>query len=244
MRAVRHFVPNPRSSVQDLSALVRVHLLSQIDVMWRRDAPLFETDADVRRSTELVDLERLRLAGRLRFGYRVQASTVRMRAVRAALLGQAGSRSTYDRAAPDPLLNILMSAVEIALVVPAAVVLHGDRVIEAGRGDVAVVRRRRGGGPPLVAGEDRAARLRADPAAARPTRRGLCTRRRVRLPARRRGRSRRRRRPARSAPRTGGRRGERPDRAAGRESGASYHGGQGSGPRSYVAERPFPIVQL
>lgn len=230
MRAVRHFVPNPRSSVQDLSALVRVHLLSQIDVMWRRDAPLFETDADVRRSTELVDLERLRLAGRLRFGYRVQASTVRMRAVRAALLGQAGSRSTYDRAAPDPLLNILMSAVEIALVLPAAVVLHRrPRHRGAGRGDVAVVRRRRGGGPPLVAGEDRAARLRADPAAARPTRRGLCTRRRVRLPARRRGRSRRRRRPARSAPRTGVRRGERPDRAAGRESGASYHGGQGSG---------------
>jgi Family of unknown function (DUF5715) len=93
VREVHRFQPNPRSSAQDLAGLVRVHLLSQIDVMWWRDAPLFRSDAEIRRSAELVDLERLRLAGRLRFGYRVQASTVRLRVVRAAL-----RRARPDRA--------------------------------------------------------------------------------------------------------------------------------------------------
>ncbi|WP_435826193.1 DUF5715 family protein [Micromonospora carbonacea] len=75
--------PNPRSSAGDLAALVRIYLLSRIDVMWWRDATTFMTDAQVHASNELVDLEWLRRRDLLRFRYQEQPATVVGRSVRA-----------------------------------------------------------------------------------------------------------------------------------------------------------------
>ncbi|GAA2220551.1 hypothetical protein ACFY2R_22205 [Micromonospora olivasterospora] len=76
--------PNPRSSAADLTALVRIYLLSRIDVMWWRDAPAFRTDAQVQASPDLVDLEWLRRRDLLRFRYQEQPVTLLGRGVRAA----------------------------------------------------------------------------------------------------------------------------------------------------------------
>jgi hypothetical protein len=110
---IRRFRPNPASSARDLPALVRVQLLSQIDVAWWGTAPLFESDADLHRSSDLVDLQALRTAQRLRFNYRVQARTVRLRAARAFLRrvasdrrpGTIGLRLTMARPETVALLN-------------------------------------------------------------------------------------------------------------------------------------------
>ncbi|MBQ1048423.1 hypothetical protein KBX50_08085 [Micromonospora sp. C51] len=77
------YQPNERSSAADLAALVRIYLLSRIDVMWWRDAATFLTDAEVDHSAELVDLEWLRRRGLLRFQYTEQPRTVVGRGVRA-----------------------------------------------------------------------------------------------------------------------------------------------------------------
>lgn len=90
---VHRFEPNPRSSAVDLPALVRVHLLSQIDVLWWQHLPRFETDADVHASPDLVDLEALRRRGRLEFSYRVQPTSVRTSVARAAMRRLAANRS-------------------------------------------------------------------------------------------------------------------------------------------------------
>ncbi|WP_137725190.1 DUF5715 family protein [Prescottella subtropica] len=78
------YTPNSRSSATDLSALIRIHLLHQIDVLWWGHAPRFATSEDVRVSPLLVDLDPLRRAGRLRFRYRGQAESLPQRIVRAA----------------------------------------------------------------------------------------------------------------------------------------------------------------
>ncbi|PTA43764.1 hypothetical protein [Micromonospora sp. RP3T] len=70
------YQPNARSSAHDLTALVRIFLLSRVDVLWWRDSPTFRTDDQVRTSTELVDLEWLRRRGLLEFRYREQPTTV------------------------------------------------------------------------------------------------------------------------------------------------------------------------
>ncbi|MFC0505855.1 DUF5715 family protein [Micromonospora costi] len=69
------YQPNERSSARDLAALVRIYLLSRIDVMWWRDTPTFVTDTQVQGSAELVDLEWLRRRDLLRFRYREQPAT-------------------------------------------------------------------------------------------------------------------------------------------------------------------------
>lgn len=74
------FVPNPRSSARDLPSLVRIYLLSQIDNVWWRDTPVFETDVDVERSPKLLDLEPLRRRRSLRFHYRAQSDALTRRA--------------------------------------------------------------------------------------------------------------------------------------------------------------------
>lgn len=78
------YQPNPRSSAADLTALVRIYLLSRVDVMWWRDAPTFLTDAQVDASPDLVDLEWLRRRGLLRFCYTEQPKTLFGRGLRAA----------------------------------------------------------------------------------------------------------------------------------------------------------------
>ncbi|EEP70003.1 hypothetical protein MCAG_00330 [Micromonospora sp. ATCC 39149] len=77
------YQPNARNSAGDLAALVRIYLLSRIDVMWWRDAAAFMTDAQVHTSTDLVDLEWLRRRDLLRFRYQGQSATIVGRSVRA-----------------------------------------------------------------------------------------------------------------------------------------------------------------
>ncbi|MFI6264815.1 DUF5715 family protein [Micromonospora sp. NPDC051006] len=77
------YQPNERSSARDLAALVRIYLLSRIDVMWWRDAPSFLTDTQVEASADLVDLEWLRRRDLLSFRYRQQPASVLGRGVQA-----------------------------------------------------------------------------------------------------------------------------------------------------------------
>ncbi|MFI7576667.1 DUF5715 family protein [Micromonospora sp. NPDC049497] len=77
------YQPNERSSAADLTALVRIYLLSRIDVMWWRDTPTYRTDGQVNASTDLVDLEWLRRRDLLRFRYTEQPATVLGRGLRA-----------------------------------------------------------------------------------------------------------------------------------------------------------------
>ncbi|MEU2610028.1 hypothetical protein ABZ570_00330 [Micromonospora sp. NPDC007271] len=65
-----------RGSAHDLTALVRIYLLSRIDVMWWRDSPTFLTDQQVDASIDLVDLEWLRRRGLLAFCYREQPASL------------------------------------------------------------------------------------------------------------------------------------------------------------------------
>ncbi|MFC8849121.1 MULTISPECIES: DUF5715 family protein [unclassified Micromonospora] len=90
------YQPNARSSAGDLAALVRIYLLSRIDVMWWRDAATFMTDAQVHASCDLVDLEWLRRRDLLRFRYQEQPATIvgrGARAVRRRLLPDARPRT-------------------------------------------------------------------------------------------------------------------------------------------------------
>ncbi|MGN9813512.1 DUF5715 family protein [Micromonospora sp. BQ11] len=77
------YQPNERSSAADLTALVRIYLLSRIDVMWWRDTATYRTDEQVNASTDLVDLEWLRRRDLLRFRYTEQPATVLGRGLRA-----------------------------------------------------------------------------------------------------------------------------------------------------------------
>jgi hypothetical protein len=90
------YQPNPRSCAHDLTALVRIYLLSRIDVLWWGEQPVFRTDAQVDTSTELVDLEWLRRRGLLAFRYQEQPATLvgrGLRAVRRRLLPGATPRT-------------------------------------------------------------------------------------------------------------------------------------------------------
>lgn len=77
------YQPSERSSAADLTALVRIYLLSRIDVMWWRDALTYRTDEQVNQSTDLVDLEWLRRRDLLRFRYQEQPATIFERGMRA-----------------------------------------------------------------------------------------------------------------------------------------------------------------
>lgn len=81
---VRNYEPNPHSSAGSLAALVRISLLAQIDAVWWGRLPGYLSDSDVLRSAELIDLDQLDRAGRLRFTYRHQAATLMTRAARSA----------------------------------------------------------------------------------------------------------------------------------------------------------------
>lgn len=104
-----HFRPSARSSAADLRALVRVALLHQIDVLWWGRLPAYGTSADVLSAPDLVDLDPLRAAGKLRFRYRTQPASplgrVR-RAVERRVLPRSGPPSAglrYPRAAPESI---------------------------------------------------------------------------------------------------------------------------------------------
>jgi hypothetical protein len=77
---VRAFRPNSRSSAADLSALVRIHLLAQIDALWWGHVPPYRTDDDLNGSADLVSLDTLPA---LPFRYRRQPTTKLARVSRA-----------------------------------------------------------------------------------------------------------------------------------------------------------------
>jgi hypothetical protein len=122
---VRRYRPNDRSSASDVSSLVRIYLLSQIDAMWWSGATTFETDQDVLGSTDLVSMETLRHRGLLRFNYRLQprglAGRSRDWALRRAMPRRqphtAGIRFTNARPELVALLNQL--ALDFASTAPA-----------------------------------------------------------------------------------------------------------------------------
>lgn len=72
IRQIRNYQPGVRSSASDLPTYIRISLLSVIDSVWWRKTTPFFSDADVLRSTELVDLRPLRSAKMLQFRYRTQ----------------------------------------------------------------------------------------------------------------------------------------------------------------------------
>jgi hypothetical protein len=84
LHEVRSFVPSPRNATVSLAALVRISMLAQIDAVWWGRSASYQRDSDVRGSAELVDLDQLERAGRLRFSYRHQAATLLTRAARSA----------------------------------------------------------------------------------------------------------------------------------------------------------------
>ncbi|GIG87263.1 hypothetical protein [Plantactinospora endophytica] len=83
VREIRDYRPNNRSTARDLAGLIRIYLLSRIDVMWWGHLPGFPTDAALHSSAELVDLESLRRTDLLRFRYRRPAGHLLGRATRA-----------------------------------------------------------------------------------------------------------------------------------------------------------------
>jgi Family of unknown function (DUF5715) len=93
LREVRAYQPSARSSARNLAAMIRIALLAQIDVLWWGHLPPYQSDADVRGSAELLDLDGLRRDSMLLFNYRRQASTLVARAARAAERKAAPGRS-------------------------------------------------------------------------------------------------------------------------------------------------------
>ncbi|HUA41703.1 MAG TPA: DUF5715 family protein [Streptosporangiaceae bacterium] len=84
LREVRSYQQNVRSSAGNLTAMIRIALLSQIDLLWWGHLPAYQSDGDVRAATDLLDLDVLRRDGKLLFRYRRQASTLLARAARSA----------------------------------------------------------------------------------------------------------------------------------------------------------------
>jgi hypothetical protein len=67
---MRQFRPSPYGGVADLGALVRVVLLSQIDLVWWGHLPPYRTGRHLRAAGDLVDLEALRRRRPVAFRYR------------------------------------------------------------------------------------------------------------------------------------------------------------------------------
>lgn len=91
VRSYRHLSPN---SAGDLTDMIRICLLTQIDVLWWGHMPGYRSDADVLGAPELLDLEILRRDGRVAFSYRRQSTNLLTRAVRTA------ERTAAPRLAP------------------------------------------------------------------------------------------------------------------------------------------------
>jgi hypothetical protein len=84
LRDVRSYRPRSPNSAGDLAAMIRITLLTQIDVLWWGHVPPYKSDAEVLAARELLDLDTLRRDGKVAFRYRRQATTLLARAVRAA----------------------------------------------------------------------------------------------------------------------------------------------------------------
>jgi hypothetical protein len=84
LRDVRSYRPRSPNSAGDLAAMVRITLLTQIDVLWWGHVPPFKSDADVCAAPDLLDLDVLRRDGKVSFRYRRQKTALLARAVRSA----------------------------------------------------------------------------------------------------------------------------------------------------------------
>ena len=122
VRSYRRLSPN---SAGDLVDMVRVTLLTQIDVLWWGHVPAYKTDEDVLADTDLLHLDGLRHGGLVTFNYRHQATSVLGRAARAAERAAApgrapvaaGLRLAYARAELIVVLNRI--AADFARLAPA-----------------------------------------------------------------------------------------------------------------------------
>jgi len=125
LREVRTYQHSARSSAGNLLAMIRIALLSQIDVLWWGHLPSYRADADVLRSRELLDLDALRSGGMLLFRYRRQTSTLLGRAVRSAervaVPGRAPRTAGLQLACARAELVVLLNqiAAEFARLAPA-----------------------------------------------------------------------------------------------------------------------------
>jgi hypothetical protein len=84
LREIRMYRDSERSLAGNFATMVRIALLAQIDVLWWGHLPAYQSDADVFRAAELLDLDALRRDGMLLFRYRHQFSSVLVRAARTA----------------------------------------------------------------------------------------------------------------------------------------------------------------
>lgn len=93
LRDVRSHRQVSVNSPADLASLVRITLLTQIDVLWWGHVPAYKSDADVLADTDLLQLDGLRHGGMLTFNYRRQATNVIARAARLAERAAAPNRA-------------------------------------------------------------------------------------------------------------------------------------------------------
>ena len=84
LREVRTYRHSARSSAGNLAAMIRIALLTQIDVLWWGHLPSYLSDSDVFTATDLLDLDALRRGDMLLFRYRRQMATLLGRAARSA----------------------------------------------------------------------------------------------------------------------------------------------------------------
>lgn len=121
---IARYQPNGRSSAQDLTALIRIYLLSRIEIMWWGGESAYLTDAQVLDGMGLVDLDRLRRQGLLRFRYRRQPATLFGRGLRAAQRRLAPDRTPrtagvrFARTRPEVIALLSQIAHEFALAAP------------------------------------------------------------------------------------------------------------------------------
>ena len=65
LREIRTYRHCARSSAGNLTAMIRIALLAQIDVFWWGNLPAYQSDADVHDAADLLDLDGLRRDGML-----------------------------------------------------------------------------------------------------------------------------------------------------------------------------------
>jgi len=120
-RVSEHQATNP-----ERMTLLRILLLSQIDVVWWGAAEPYRDDTNVLRAPELVDLARLRREGRLAFRYRMQPRNLPGRLARAAVRRTLPGRRPhtaglrFSRARPQLVTVLNRVAARLAAQVPAA----------------------------------------------------------------------------------------------------------------------------
>jgi hypothetical protein len=115
LRDVRSYRRRSQNSADDLAAMIRITLLTQIDVLWWGHVPPYKSDADVVAAPHLLDLDALRRDGKVAFNYRRQATTLIGRAVRtaerAAVPGRAPATAGLQFACARPELIVLLNQI-------------------------------------------------------------------------------------------------------------------------------------